>query len=140
MAEDCEPRIYDCVIVDSKLKLTKISSKPGKVRKRLFASTHHVESASQPRGSLSSDLKGKYGKNSVRIRIGDSVRLVRGEYSGIEGKVQKVYPAGGLVTVEGITREKIAGGTTPVRLHTSNLIVTNLNLDDKWRKKKIEGA
>lgn len=92
------------------------------------------------RAPFSADLKAKYGRNSVRVRIGDSVRLARGEYSGIEGKVQKVFPRKGLVTVEGITREKIAGGSTPVRLHTSNILVTSVNLDDKWRRKKIEGS
>lgn len=98
------------------------------------------KNAETPKASLSGDLKGKYAKNSVRVRVGDSVKLVRGEYSGIEGKVQKVFASEGLVTVEGITREKIAGGTTPVRIHTSNLFVTGLNLDDKWRRSSIEGT
>ncbi|MGI0078777.1 MAG: 50S ribosomal protein L24 [Nitrososphaerales archaeon] len=122
------------------MKKTRISSKPTKVRKRLFTSPLHTRNARQPRAAFSSDLSSKYGRNSVRVRIGDSVRLLRGEYSGIEGKVLKVFPKHGLVTVEGITREKIAGGTTPVRLHTSNLIVTSLNLDDRWRREKIEGS
>ncbi len=122
------------------LKKTVFSSKPSKVRKRLFTMALHARNTSQPRAPFSSDLKAKYGRNSVRVRVGDSVRLVRGEYSGIEGKVQKVFPRDGLVTVEGITREKIAGGSTPVRLHTSNVMVTNLNLEDKWRRKRIEGS
>ncbi len=96
--------------------------------------------SSVPTASLSTDLKAKYAKNSIRVRVGDNVKLVRGEYSGIEGKVQKVFPTEGLVTVEGITREKIAGGTTPVRIHTSNLVVTGLNFSDKWRRSSIEGT
>jgi large subunit ribosomal protein L24 len=89
--------------------------------------------------SLSDALRDKYTRNSVRLRVGDSVKLLRGEYSGIEGKVQKVFPSDGLITVEGINREKIAGGTTPVRIQASNVVVTSLNLDDKWRREKIEG-
>jgi large subunit ribosomal protein L24 len=92
------------------------------------------------RASLSSDLKSKYGKNSIRIRIGDSVKLVRGEYSGVEGKVQHLFPSEGRLTLEGVTREKIAGGTTEVRIHASNVIVTGLNLDDKFRRLKLEGS
>jgi large subunit ribosomal protein L24 len=116
------------------------SSKPIKVRKRMLTFNAHKASTSLPTAALSSDLKGKYAKNSVRVREGDSVKLVRGEYSGIEGKVQKVFASGGLVTIEGIHREKIAGGNTPVKIHTSNLVVTGLNLNDKWRRTSIEGT
>ncbi len=120
------------------MKRAQLSSKPGKVRKRFFTAELHNKNSRQPRAALSSDLKSKYGRNSVRVRVGDSVRLVRGEYSGIEGKVQKVFASDGLVTIEGITREKIAGGNSPVHLHTSNLVVTNLNLDDKLRRERLE--
>jgi large subunit ribosomal protein L24 len=116
------------------------SSKPVKMRKRTRTFDAHKASASLPTAALSSDLKAKYARNSVRVREGDSVRLVRGEYSGIEGKVQKVHAQEGLVTVEGIHREKIAGGNTPVKIHTSNLVVTALNLSDKWRRDSIEGT
>ncbi len=116
------------------------SSKPVKIRKRMLGSSSHESSKSLPSAALSSELKAKYAKNSVRVRVGDNVKLARGEYSGIEGKVQKVFPKEGLVTVEGIHREKIAGGNTPVKIHTSNLIVTGLNLNDKWRRTAIEGT
>ncbi len=89
---------------------------------------------------LATDLKAKYATNSVRVRPGDSVKLVRGEYAGVEGKIQKVFPLEGRITVEGVTREKIAGGTTPLRIHTSNVVVTSLNLDDKFRRQKLEGS
>jgi len=124
------------------MKLAKngISAKPIRARKRMHLARCHEMSTGFPMASLSNDLKAKYAKNSVRVRVGDNVKLVRGEYSGIEGKVQKVFASGGLVTVEGIHREKIAGGNTPVRIHTSNLVVTGLNLNDKWRRSAIEGT
>jgi large subunit ribosomal protein L24 len=121
-------------------KLRSISSKPGKSRERLRTITLKHANSSLPSASFSTDLKTKYARNSVRVREGDSVKLVRGEYSGIEGKIQKVFPSDGLVTVEGIHREKIAGGTTPVKIHTSNLVVTALNLSDKWRRSSFEGS
>lgn len=124
------------------MKLTKnsVSAKPIRVRQRMHLAGSHKKSTGLPTAALSSDLKAKYAKNSVRVRVGDNVKLVRGEYSGIEGKVQKVFATEGLVSVEGITREKIAGGNTPVRIHTSNLVVTGLNLNDKWRRSAIEGT
>ena len=35
-------------------------------------------------------LRKKYGKRSVRILEGDAVKVIRGEFSGVDGKVTKV--------------------------------------------------
>jgi large subunit ribosomal protein L24 len=88
---------------------------------------------------LSPELKERHGKRSVRPRVGDSVRIVRGEFKDIEGKVTKVDPSLGVVNVEGVTREKIKGGTSPVPIRSSNVMVTSLVLEDPLRKKKLEG-
>ncbi|HKT22359.1 MAG TPA: 50S ribosomal protein L24 [Nitrososphaerales archaeon] len=88
--------------------------------------------------ALSEELRVKHHRRSVRPRVGDSVRIVRGEFKDIEGKVTRVYPSTGLVNVEGVTREKVKGGTSPVPIDSSNLTVTTLVLDDKLRKKKME--
>jgi len=122
------------------LKFSESSSKPGKVRKSVTNSSTRERTLKLARGMLSTELKSKYATNSVRVRPGDSVKLVRGEFAGVEGKIQKVFPAEGRITVEGVTREKIAGGTTPLRIHTSNVVVTSLNFDDKFRRQKLEGT
>src|SRR5579875_1919652 len=124
------------------MKRSGFSSKPVKVRKNLYSRQGPASSSANTRlySSLSYDLKTKYTRNTVRVREGDSVKLVRGEYSGIEGKVQKVYPREGRVTIEGVTREKIAGGTTPIHIHASKVVVTSLNMDDKFRRQKLEGS
>ena len=122
------------------MKLQPQSSKSVKVRKKLFLNPVREKSLNLIRAALSKDLKSKYGRNSIRIRIGDSVKLIRGEYSGVEGKVQKVFPKDGRLTLEGVTREKIAGGTTAIRIHASNVVVTGLNLEDKFRRSKLEGT
>jgi large subunit ribosomal protein L24 len=114
-----------------------MSSIPRKARKNLFNAPNHVLSGMVKAG-LSEDLRSKHGINSLRLRKGDTVKIVRGEYSGIEGKVSKVLLGEGRINVEGVTREKIAGGTKPIKIHPSKVVITNLNLDDKWRKKKIE--
>lgn len=89
--------------------------------------------------SLSPELREKYRKRSLRPRVGDSVRILRGEFGGIEGKVTKVNPKKGKLNVEGVTREKPAGGTSPVPIDSSKVMITNLILDDKRRKGKVEG-
>jgi large subunit ribosomal protein L24 len=89
---------------------------------------------------LSHDLREKHKRRSVRPRVGDTVKIVRGEFKDIEGKVTKVSPSDGIVNVEGVTREKIKGGTSPVPINASNVMVTALVLDDKARKTKLEAA
>lgn len=89
---------------------------------------------------LSPELREKHARRTVRPRVGDTVKIVRGEFKGIEGKVTRVDTKEGLVKVEGVTREKLKGGTSPVPIHSSNLVVTGLYLEDKQRKKKLEGA
>jgi len=69
---------------------------------------------------------------------GDGVRVVRGEYSGIEGKVEKVNTRKGTLSIEGIQREKVKGGNVKVQIHSSNLIITGLHMEDKYRKKKLQ--
>jgi len=89
---------------------------------------------------LSAELREKYKRRAVRPREGDSVKIVRGEFKGIEGKVTKVLPREGTLNVEGVTREKQKGGTSPVPIHSSNVVVTAVLLDDKTRKNKLEEA
>ena len=122
------------------MKFDRQSSKPVKVRKRLAESTIRERNHTSLRAPLSEDLKSKYGKNAIRVRVGDSVKLIKGEYSGVEGKIQKVFANEGRLTIEGVTREKIAGGTTAIRIRASTVLVTGLNLDDKFRRQKLEGV
>jgi large subunit ribosomal protein L24 len=89
--------------------------------------------------TLSEELRDKHKRRAVRLRVGDSVRIVKGEFKGIEGKVTKVNGKNGTVTVEGVTREKIAGGTAQVPVRASNLVIANLNLEDKLRKGRLGG-
>jgi large subunit ribosomal protein L24 len=89
---------------------------------------------------LSEELKGKHKRKAVRPRVGDSVRIIRGEFRDIEGKITNVDPRSGVVNVEGVNREKLKGGHAPVPIPSSNLILTALALDDKRRKAKLEVA
>jgi large subunit ribosomal protein L24 len=89
---------------------------------------------------LSTDLREKYRRRTVKPRVGDTVKITRGEFKDIEGKITKVEPKLGLVNVDGVTREKIKGGTSPVPIPSSNLVITSLVLDDKQRKLKMEGS
>lgn len=67
------------------------------------------------------------------MRTGDTVRIMRGEFADLVGKVEKVDYSTGRVFVEGMTREKAAGISSKLPVHSSKVLITNLNLSDKWR-------
>ena len=87
--------------------------------------------------NLSSNLKKEYNRKSLRIVKGDSVKIMRGEYKGIEGKVEKLNTVKGRLSIEGVQREKIKGGQVKVQIHASNVRIMSLQLDDKYRKNKL---
>ena len=84
--------------------------------------------------TLADNLRQQYGRRSVRVIEGDSIRVMRGEYRGVEGKVEKVYTENGTLQIEGVQHEKVKGGQVKVPIHASNVIVTSLKMDDKYRQ------
>tara|TARA_Y100000590_G_scaffold30916_1_gene34291 strand:- start:2728 stop:3195 length:468 start_codon:yes stop_codon:yes gene_type:complete len=89
--------------------------------------------------ALSKDLRKKYGKRSARIAEGDTVKIVRGEFDGIDGKVKKISVMNRGVHIEGVQKEKIKGEKFDVYVHTTNIVLTSLVSDDKWRINRLEG-
>ena len=89
---------------------------------------------------LEDSLRRQYGRKNIRVIRGDSIRVMRGEYKGVEGKVEKVNTKHATLHIEGIQREKIRGGQIKVPIHSSNVMVISLNLDDDYRSSKLQGA
>ena len=101
--------------------------KPTKMRNlMIYRATYHTKSK-QLGANLSKDLQKRYAKRSVRILEGDSVRIVRGEFKGVDGKVSKVSTQKNSVAIEGIKKEQTRGEKYDVYIHTSDLVVTSLN-------------
>ncbi len=112
--------------------------KPTIVRNRqIFQAAHHTRSK-QLGATLSKELRKKYGKRSARVIEGDTVRVMRGEFKGIDGKVTHISTEKNSIAVEGIKREKLKGGNVDIYIHTSNVMMTGMNLDDKWRQNRME--
>lgn len=113
------------------------TTKPGKQRKRLYQAplNERYKRFSAP---LSSKLKESHGANSVPVRKGDTVMIMRGDRKGSEGKVTQINRKKYRIFIEGATREKVDGTTTFIPIHPSKVMITRLNLDDKWRKKILK--
>lgn len=88
---------------------------------------------------LSKDLQQKYHRRSVRVTEGDTVKVLRGEFKGVSGKITRVSTLRNGIAIEGIKKEKLKGGNLDIFIHTSNVLVTDLNTEDKWRINKVEG-
>ena len=113
--------------------------KPTKMRNKMIYRASYQTKSKQLGSALSEDLHKKYGKRSVRVIEGDSVTILRGEFKGVDGKVAEVSTAKSSVAIEGVKKEKTKGDKFDVFIHTSNLVITSLNTDDKWRMAKLEG-
>ncbi len=86
---------------------------------------------------LSKELIKKYSKRSIRVRVGDKVKVVRGQYKGKTGKVETVDIKKCKVLISGIEITKKDGSKAKIPLTPSNLIIQELNLEDKKRKDKL---
>ncbi len=109
-----------------------VSSKPSKQRKRFFNAPLH-QRRRMLAARLSDDLTKNHKVRRLPVRTGDSVGIMRGDFAGLEGKVQRVNYSNGRIFVEGMAREKSAGISSQLPVHITKVRITNLNLSDKWR-------
>jgi large subunit ribosomal protein L24 len=112
-------------------------TKPTKQRKMLFQAPAHIRHKLFA-ASLSAELRATQGAKTFPVRSGDTVRIMRGDHKGFEGKITRVDTRKFRIYVEGLTREKVDGTTVFAPVHPSKVVITHLNLDDKWRKKVLE--
>jgi large subunit ribosomal protein L24 len=89
------------------------------------------------RSPLADTLRDEYHKRNARVIKGDTVKVLRGEYKNVEGKVEKVKTGRSTLFIEGIQREASKGGKVKVQIHSSNVMITSLNLQDKQRANVI---
>jgi len=87
---------------------------------------------------LSKELKKKYSRRSLGLRKGDKVKIVRGQFKKHNGNVERVDLKKTRVYVSGVEVTKKDGSKTTYPINPSNLIITELNLDDKMRQKIID--
>jgi len=112
-------------------------TKPTKQRKMLYQAPDHIRYKLFA-APLSPELRTSRGVKTLPVRSGDTVRVMRGDHKGFEGKITGIDRKKYRIRIEGLTREKVDGTTVFIPIHPSKVMITNLNLDDKWRKKIVE--
>ena len=118
-----------------KLNPDKTSSRR-KMRKAHFGASS-VERRERMASPLDANLAKKYMVNAMPVRSEDEVKVTRGKFKGVQGKVTGVYRKKYVVHVEKCTRDKSNGQNIPVGINASNLVITNLKMD-KCRRKILQ--
>lgn len=111
--------------------------RPSKIRNRTIHKAPLSVLSKMMSSHLSGELRKSHTHRSFRVVPGDSVVIKRGVYKGVDGKVEKIDLRRG-VAISGIQDEKTEGKKIDIYIHPSNLVITALNLDDKWRAKKLK--
>lgn len=114
------------------------SKQPRKQRKYVANAPLHIK-GKMVHAHLSKDLQKKYTKRSLRLRVGDKVKILRGTHKGEEQKIESVDIKKTRVYIEKMDLTKKDGSKTRIPFHPSNLMLTDLNLDDKKRVQKLKG-
>ncbi|HLG24246.1 MAG TPA: 50S ribosomal protein L24 [Candidatus Nanoarchaeia archaeon] len=112
----------------------KSSKKPKKQRKYRFEAPLHIKQK-LVHVHLSKDLRAKHKMRSIGVKKGDVVKIQRGQYKKKEGKVERVDLKDSKIFVHGVELAKRDGSKKLLAIDPSNVMITELNTDDKLRLK-----
>ena len=113
-----------------------MTTDPTKQRTRTRRADLH-ERHEQVRATLDPDLREEHGQRNVRVNAGDTVEVMRGDFAGEEGEVNRVDLKDAVVYVEDVTVEAADGEESPRPMDASNLKVTDLDLSDDRREERL---
>lgn len=110
----------------------KRSKQPRKQRSyRIFAPLHAAGTLMS--SHLSKDLREKMKTRSLRVRTGDTVKVLRGSNKGKTGKVEQVDTRNKKVYITGIERVKKDGSKSLVPISPHAIMITEIEGKDKRR-------
>ncbi|MBD3204604.1 50S ribosomal protein L24 [Candidatus Woesearchaeota archaeon] len=115
----------------------KKSENQGKKRKYKINAPNHIKSGFIS-SHLSEKLREKFNKRAARVRKGDTVKIMRGQFSGKTGKVERIDVKRERVYIAGVEIHKKDGSKSFYPVHPSKILITDLVLDDKKRKNALE--
>ena len=113
------------------------SIQPRKQRKYIHNAPLHIKQK-LVHVHLSAELRKKYGLRNVQIKKGDKVRVLRGQFTKREAKVERVDLKRQRLFLTGVESVKKDGTKVIVGFPPSNMMIIELNLSDKKRKQKLE--
>jgi large subunit ribosomal protein L24 len=115
----------------------KSSSQPRKQRKYRYNAPLHVRKKFV-NVHLSKELRKRYQTRNLQAKKGDKVTVLRGKFKKKTGKIEKIDLKESKIFIEGIHSTKRDGTKNLIPIQPSNIILTEILLDDKKRKAIIE--
>ena len=110
------------------------SKQPRKQRKYRAKAPLHVR-RKMISAHLVKELVKTHKKRSFPVRKGDKVKVLRGEFKGTIGEIEKVDRKKLKLHVKGVEKKKREGvAQTKIPVDPSNVILLSLNLSDKRRQ------
>jgi len=84
-------------------------------------------------------LRERYGTRAIPVRKGDKVKVMRGSSKGFSGPIEKISLKKLEIFIEGLKVKKVDGTEVLKAVKPSNIMITELNTDDKARQSKLLG-
>lgn len=110
---------------------------PGKQRLRVYEADLTLQQTLMA-GHLSKELRTKYSRRGLSVRVGDTVKVMRGDYKGKTGSINQVDRARNNVFITGLMRKKSDGKEAFIAFRPSNLLITAVDAKDKKRFKQMK--
>ena len=115
------------------------SKKPGKQRKALYNYKNHQRSKLLST-KIADFLREQYGIKKLPLRVGDQVKVIRGEFKDFEGEVLEITNHQ-RAKIKECKFEKADGTDFNPAIHISKLVITKFTKEkkmDPWRANMIE--
>ncbi len=109
---------------------------PRKQRKARYQAPLHVKHKFLA-APLSRELRVQYNRRSLPVRKGDRVKIMRGDFKGMEGEVTRVDTKRGVIYVEGASITKADGTQVQRPINPSKVTLMRL-AEDRWRTKVLQ--
>ena len=113
------------------------SKQPRKQRKYLANAPIHIRRKFIV-STLSKELRDKYKRRNFKLRKGDKIKILRGQFKGKTGKIERINIKQRKIYVQGIENIRKDGTKSMYPMKPSNLMITELFLEDKKRKEALE--
>ena len=115
----------------------KRSVQPRKQRKYRANLPNHLKQKLM-RAPLSKELRKKYNKRSLTLRVGDTIKVVTGQFKGVMGKIDIIDYNKNKIKLTGAELVKSNGQLVKYPIDPSKVTIITPDLSDKKRKEILE--
>ena len=110
------------------------SVQPRKQRKYRANLPNHLKQKLM-RAPLSKELRKKYNKRSLTLRVGDTIKVVTGQFKGVMGKIDIIDYNKNKIKLTGAELVKSNGQLVKYPIDPSNVTIITPDLSDKKERR-----